>query len=146
MELKREIFRQNRALEFFSEKELSMQIGHTRHLWPIAILKELIDNSLDACETTGILPEIRITADSECLAIQDNGPGIPEQTIKDSLDYMVRVSDKNYYVSPSHGQLGNALKCVYAVPFVLNGGIGRVDIETEGRRHSIEISVDEITQ
>ena len=33
MELNRETFKQNRSLEFFSEKELSMQIGHDRRLW-----------------------------------------------------------------------------------------------------------------
>ena len=123
-----------------------MQIGHSRAFWPAAILKELIDNALDACETAGILPEIHITADDECLTIQDNGPGVPEKTIEQSMDYMIRVSDKNFYVSPSRGQLGNALKCLYAVPFVLNGDIGKVDIETGGKRHYIEITVDEIAQ
>ena len=53
MDLIRQTFKQNRTLEFFSEKELSMQLGHSRRFWPIAILKELIDNSLDACETAG---------------------------------------------------------------------------------------------
>ena len=79
--LNRQTFKQNRTLEFFSEKELSMQLGHSRPFWPIAILKELIDNSLDACETAGILPEIGISADDECLTISDNGPGIPEKLL-----------------------------------------------------------------
>jgi DNA topoisomerase VI subunit B len=144
--LNRETFKQNRSLEFFSEKELSMQIGHSRRFWPIAVVKELIDNSLDACETAGILPEIHITADDECLTIQDNGPGIAEKTIEQSLDYMVRISDKNFYTSPSRGQLGNALKCLYAVPFVMTDDTGRVGIETSGKTHHIEISVDQIAQ
>ena len=42
-----------------------MQIGHPKGFWPIAILKELIDNSLEACETAGALPDIEITVDSE---------------------------------------------------------------------------------
>ena len=146
MELNRETFKQNRSLEFFSEKELSMQIGHSQQFWPIAILKELIDNSLDAAETAGILPDVEIKADGVALTIQDNGPGIPEKTIEQSMDYMIRVSDKNFYVAPSRGQLGNALKCLYAVPFVLNGNIGKVDIETGGKIHHIEISVDQIAQ
>ena len=144
--LARETFRQNRTLEFFSEKELTMQIGHSRLFWPIAILKELIDNALDACETAGVLPEIHISADGESLTVTDNGPGIPEKTIEQSLDYMIRVSDKNGYVSPSRGQLGNALKCVYAMPFVLNGDHGRVEIDTRGTAHRIEVSIDEIAQ
>ena len=52
--LERTTFETNRELEFFSEKELSMQIGHGRDLWPVALTKELIDNALDACETAGI--------------------------------------------------------------------------------------------
>ena len=146
MELNRETFKQNRTLEFFTEKELSMQIGHSRRFWPVAILKELIDNSLDACETAHILPEIHIKADDECLTISDNGPGIPEKIIDQSLDYMIRVSDKNFYTPPSRGQLGNALKCLYAVPFVMSGDTGRVDIETDGKVHHIEITVDQIAQ
>jgi len=145
-QLSRETFQQNRSLEFFSEKELSMQIGHDRRTWPIAIAKELIDNSLDACEAAGVLPDIHITADDEMLTVSDNGPGIPEKVIEQSLDYLFRVSDKNFYVSPSRGQLGNALKCLYAVPFILDGTAGRVDIETGGILHTIEITVDQIAQ
>ena len=73
-------------------------------------------------------------------------PRHPEKTIEQSLDYMIRVSDKNFYISPSRGQLGNALKCLYAVPFVMTGDTGRVDIETGGKNHHIEISVDQIAQ
>jgi len=36
-------------LEFFTEKELQLQIGQPKQCWPIALLKELIDNALDAC-------------------------------------------------------------------------------------------------
>lgn len=43
--LDRTTFQMSRVLEFFSEKELQMQIGFPRQLWPIALLKELIDNA-----------------------------------------------------------------------------------------------------
>jgi len=144
--LKRETFTTNRTLEFFTEKELTMQIGHSRLWWPIAIVKELIDNSLDACESAGILPEIEVKVDEDGVSVRDNGPGLPEDTLKRSLDYMIRVSDKNHYVSPSRGQLGNALKCVYAVPFVMDGELAFVDIATCGKTHRIEITLDRIAQ
>ena len=38
-----------RALEYLSENELTKQIGYPRHLWPLAIAKELLDNGLDNC-------------------------------------------------------------------------------------------------
>jgi len=51
---KRETFTTSRLLEFFTEKELTMQIGFSRPGWAIALLKELIDNALDACEGAGV--------------------------------------------------------------------------------------------
>ena len=54
--LNRIAFEQSRELEFFDEKELNLQIGTARGSWALAILKELVDNALDACEKapTGI--------------------------------------------------------------------------------------------
>ena len=53
----RETFSLSREFEYLSESELEKQIG-PREIWPLAIVKELIDNSLDNCEEHGILPEI----------------------------------------------------------------------------------------
>ena len=119
--LERTTFQTSRLLEFFSPKELQMQIGSSQEQWPLALLKELIDNGLDACETSGIAPEITVTIDQDAVSVRDNDPGIPPKTIERSLDYLYRVSDKNHYVSPTRGQLGNALKYVWAAPFVANG-------------------------
>ena len=124
----RKLFTTSRLLEFFTEKELSMQIGHSKEWWPIALLKELIDNSLDAAENINKPPEIQIVIAENYFSVEDNGPGIPDKVINRSLNYTVRVSDKSYYVSPTRGQLGNALKCVYAAPFVANGEIGKIEI------------------
>jgi DNA topoisomerase VI subunit B len=144
--LKRETFITDRTLEFFSEKELQMQMGCSRNSWPVAIVKELIDNSLDACETVGILPEIEVLLDSKGVSVKDNGPGLPVKTLEQSLNYMVRVSDKNYYISPSRGQLGNALKCLWAMPYVIDGGNGRVDVSTKSKTHRIDVVLNLIAQ
>ena len=61
--LTRETFETRRESEYFTEKELRAQIGHGPEGWPLAILRELIDNSLDACEMSGVPPEISVTAD-----------------------------------------------------------------------------------
>jgi Protein of unknown function C-terminus (DUF2399) len=60
----------------------------------------------------------------------------------------VRVSDKAYYVSPSRGQLGNAFKCLWALPYVLSGyrQHGQVDVCTSGVRYEVRVSVDHIAQ
>ena len=39
--LTRTTFQTSRLLEFFSEKELSRQIGFPKAQWPIALLKDL---------------------------------------------------------------------------------------------------------
>jgi len=43
--LDRIIFTTSRLLDFFSEKELTAQIGHSRDHWPVVVLKELVDNN-----------------------------------------------------------------------------------------------------
>src|SRR5258708_2139929 len=143
--LERTTFTTSRILEFFSEKELTMQIGHDKDKWGIAILKELIDNSLDGCEKANTQPHINILVTPNSFSVSDNGSGLPEETIKKSLDYITRTSDKSHYISPTRGQLGNALKCVYALPFVADGE-GRVEIETSGKRYTINITLDRIGQ
>ena len=45
--LNRQTFSMDRSLEFFSEKELSMQIGCSKDSWSISVVKELIENQTD---------------------------------------------------------------------------------------------------
>lgn len=144
--LERTTFETSRLLEFFTEKELQMQIGASRNDWPLALTKELIDNALDACEVAGVAPDITVEATDSAVAVQDNGPGLPIQTLSCSLDYLVRVSDKAHYVSPTRGQLGNALKCIWAAPFVADGEQGRVEVTTGGAVHVIDVTLDRIAQ
>ena len=145
--LNRQTFTISRMMEFFTTKELQMQIGHPIGWWPAALLKELVDNALDACEGAGVQPSISVVVGEDFLIVEDNGPGLPRATLERSLDYAIRVSDKSNYVSPSRGQLGNALKCVWAAPFVATGGdFGCVEIVTGGYAHRIEVSLDRIAQ
>jgi len=145
--LHRTAFVTDRTLEFFTESELTTQMGYGRQLWPLVLAKELIDNALDACETSNESPEISITLEPDAMTIADNGPGIPAEIIKESLDYHVRISDKKHYVSPTRGQLGNALKCVWAAPFVANGArSGLIEVEARGVHHRIEVKLDRLQQ
>ena len=50
------------------------------------------------------------------------------------------------YVSPTRGAQGNALKTILAMPFVLDGAQGQVDISAQGQRHEIIFRVDQIRQ
>jgi DNA topoisomerase VI subunit B len=144
--LARNTFQTSRLLEFFSEKELQMQIGFPKELWPIALLKEEIDNALDAAESVGRLPDLEGTLEADRLSVRHHGPGLPVKTLKRSLNYHVRVSDKTYYMSPSRGQLGNALKCLYAAPYMAHGEGGYVEVTTGGTTHRIAVTLDRIAQ
>ena len=97
-------------MEFCTRRELINQTGHEVYEWPLVVIKELVDNALDACEEAEIAPVIAITVRGHSIIIKDNGPGIPAQTIKGVLDYNIRVSSREAYVSPTRGAQGNALK------------------------------------
>lgn len=144
--LNRTAFVTDRAMEYFTEKQLTQQIGCRSEHWPLALLKELIDNALDAGELAGVAPHISVTVETDALSVEDNGPGLPVTVIEGSLNYAARISDKANYVSPTRGQLGNALKCVWAAPFVIDGENGSVEIHSQGERHLIEVSLDRIAQ
>jgi DNA topoisomerase VI subunit B len=146
-ELRRETFTTSRLLDYFSEKELTLQTGHGRDLWPEVALKELCDNSLDACEGVGIAPQIQVACDAEALIVADNGPGVSPDVVTRVLDFSSKTSSKDYYVSPTRGAQGNALKTILAMPYVLSGGVsGEIVIESQGSRHTIRVSVDRVRQ
>ena len=62
---------------------------------------------------------ISITVKPKSITIQDNGGGIDTETIKSILDYSIRVSSREAYVSPTRGAQGNALKTILAMGYVL---------------------------
>ena len=145
-QLNRTTFETSRLLDFCSEKELTAQIGHDTDDWALVVLKELIDNALDACEEANTAPEITVKVDQDGITVTDNGPGIPGETIAGVMDYSVRVSNREAYVAPDRGAQGNALKTLLAMPFVLDGTCGRVDVASHGERREITFKVDPIRQ
>lgn len=143
----RQTFVTSRSLDFFSEKELIAQIGHSKADWPLVAIKELLDNALDACEEAGIAPEITVTVAEDSLSVQDNGPGLPADIIAHILDYSVRVSSREAYCEPARGAQGNALKTLIAMPYVLSGEVeGRLTVRACGVEHQITVRVDRIRQ
>ena len=146
--LERVVFKTSRLLDFVGRRELTAQIGHPEIEWPLVILKEGTDNGIDICEEAQIAPRVDVAVDTTCgtISIADNGPGISAETVSAILDYTVRVSSREAYVSPTRGAQGNALKTILAMGFALTGERGETVIESRGIAHRIVFAVDRIRQ
>jgi hypothetical protein len=146
--LDRVAFRTSRLLDFTSQRELTAQIGHEPVAWPLVVVKELVDNALDAAEEGQIAPVISIAVSTERgeIVVSDNGPGIPASVVRNLLDHSYRVSSREAYVSPTRGAQGNALKTLIAMPFAFHGEVGTVGVEAQGTRHTITFRVDQLRQ
>jgi len=146
--LERIAFRTSRLLDFVGQRELVAQIGHSVNEWPLVVLKEFVDNAIDACEEAEVAPEVGIAVDTAkgTITVADNGPGIASGTIDDILDYTVRVSSREAYVSPTRGAQGNALKTILAMGFALSGERGETVIESRGVANHIVFAADRIRQ
>jgi DNA topoisomerase VI subunit B len=144
-------FHVSRLMEFCTRNELVNQTGHAVCDWPLVVLKELIDNGLDACEEAGIMPIISVEVKGDKIIIADNGPGIPASVIHGVLDYSIRVSSREAYCSPTRGAQGNALKTILPMGYVLDEPSGEdasavTIIEAHGIANRIRFSVDHILQ
>src|SRR5262249_43076350 len=151
--LTRVAFTVSRLMEFCSLRELQNQTGHSYDDWLLVALKELMDNGIDGCEEAEVAPVIVITVKRGSITIQDNGGGIATAVIKSILDYSIRVSSREAYVSPTRGAQGNALKTILAMAYVLNREVynhkniepvGQTIVETRGQKHLIEFRVDHV--
>lgn len=145
--LERETFETSRAAEYFSIQELQTQTGQPVHRFPDVVLKELVDNALDAAESAGVAPVVTLYVEHDqetetvVLAVRDNGPGLPTETVEKILNFQTRTSDKAAYRSATRGAQGNALKTVLGIPHAL-GCAAPVVIEAQGVRHTIRAWID----
>ena len=144
--LNRQIFTTSRLADFASRAELERQTGHSASFWPEVILKEAIDNSLDACEAAGVAPVIRIEVGPDGITVEDNGGGIGAETIERILNYNFKTSSNAVYVSPTRGQQGNALQTLLAMAHALTGKPGVTVIESRGVQHRITFDIDPISR
>ncbi|MBN1511015.1 MAG: DNA topoisomerase VI subunit B [Phycisphaerae bacterium] len=95
-----EFFAKNRHLLGFDNKRKAM----------LTTVKEAVDNSLDACEEAGILPDIwievsQLTEDRFCVCVRDNGPGIVKQQIPNIFGKLLYGS-KFHRLKMARGQQG----------------------------------------
>jgi hypothetical protein len=139
----RVVFQVSRLMEFCTKRELQNQTGHSVNDWPLVVLKELMDNALDACEEAEVAPVIEVIVGPGSITITDNADGFAAKTIDAILDYSIRVSSREAYVSPTRGAQGNPLKTILAMGYVLDrehadaDAAGVTIIESRGITHRI---------
>jgi DNA topoisomerase-6 subunit B len=95
-----EFFERNRHILGFDSQIKSLIMG----------IKEAVDNSLDACEEAGMLPEImvmveKVDKDEFRVTVEDNGPGIIKKAIPNVFGRLLYGS-RFHAVRQSRGQQG----------------------------------------
>ncbi len=132
--------------DFFTVQGLQKQTGQSYSDFGNVVIKELMDNSLDASEYAGVNPDVTVIKGSgpdNCLlvSVTDNGTGIDPDTISKILNYDTRTSDKAVYRTCSRGAQGNALKTIVGIPCALKMN-DPITIESKGLRHSIKATIN----
>ena len=135
--------------EFFERnKHILGYDSPTRAL--ITAVKEAVDNSLDACEEAGILPDINLsirpvddTKDEYILVLEDNGPGIVKKQIPKIFGKLLYGS-RFSAIRQSRGQQGIGISAAVMYSQVTTGKPTKIlsKIDEAHPAYSIEIILD----
>ena len=133
--------------EFFERNKHILGFGNpTRAL--VTSVKEGVDNALDACEESGILPDISVQIsnheDSEChLIIEDNGPGIIRKQIPHIFGRLLYGS-RFHAIRQSRGQQGIGISAVVLYGQLTTGKHVKISSKIEEDRPAIitQLAID----
>nr|MCR5165404.1 ATP-binding protein [Thermoguttaceae bacterium] len=132
--------------EFFSKNRHLLGFDNPRKAL-LTTLKEAVDNSLDACEEAGILPEIwvKITEtapDRFKVDVQDNGPGILKKQIPNVFGKLLYGS-KFHRMRMSRGQQGIGISAAGMYGVLTTGKPVRIVSQTSpNKTHFYEIRIN----
>ena len=134
------------ASDYFTPRGLQAMTGQPLRRFMSVVVKELLDNAIDACERKGVAPCLTVAVDSVSagqiqITVADNGPGIPPDVARQLLTFETRTSDKAAYRSPTRGAQGNALKTVLGIPCALGLRVPLL-IEAQAVRHTLHAWTD----
>lgn len=114
----------------------------------LTCVKEAVDNSLDACEEAGILPEISVEIEQLAesrfrVNVTDNGPGIVRQQIPKIFAKLLYGS-KFHRLRMSRGQQGIGISAAGMYGQLTTGASTRILSKTKGHRkaHRMEVQID----
>jgi DNA topoisomerase-6 subunit B len=132
--------------EFFAKNRHLLGFDNPRKAL-LTTVKEAVDNSLDACEEAGILPEIWVHieptgTDRFKVGVQDNGPGILKKQIPLIFGKLLYGS-KFHRLRQSRGQQGIGISAAGMYGVQTTGKpvkiISRVDVKKPAHYYEIQI-------
>lgn len=133
-----EFFEKNRHLLGFDNKRKSL----------LTTIKEAVDNSLDACEEAGILPEIIVEVldmgkDRFKVIVEDNGPGIIKPQIPKIFAKLLYGS-KFHRLKQSRGQQGIGISASVMYGQLTTGRPAKITSKVNGNSvaHYYELKID----
>lgn len=137
--------------EYFSKN--LQQVGFSSPTKAVlTTLKESVDNSLDACEEAGILPEIKVKIKKEgtgsgkntdliSVVVEDNGPGLPLKDISQVFgEYL--ASSKFGQGRCSRGQQGIGISAATTWAQLTNAKGAKVTSKTKSMSNAISVLVN----
>lgn len=132
--------------EFFEQNKQMLGFGsQTRAL--VTAVKEAVDNSLDATEEADILPDIRVeimeNEEYYTLIVEDNGPGIPKDSVPKvfgKLLYGSRFDSR----SQTRGQQGIGISAAVLYSQLTSGNPARITSKPaeENEGYYVELGID----
>lgn len=143
----------SRTTDNFTQSGLSAQTGQDADQWGRYIVKESLDNSLEAGDD---VPSITVWIETDenevrSITISDDGPGVSSEDIDTIFgDVHAYGGTKRHYCRPTRGNQGNALMTILGVQYLCdrpllvrsNGTEYRVTADTETYEVAASIDID----
>jgi DNA topoisomerase-6 subunit B len=133
-----EFFAKNRHLLGFDNKRKAL----------LTTVKEAVDNSLDACEEAGILPDLHVAIDQLAedrfrVTVRDNGPGIVKGQIPNIFGKLLYGS-KFHRLKMSRGQQGIGISAAGMYGLLTTGKSVHITSRTSPKKtaHHFQIQID----
>lgn len=133
-----EFFEKNRQILGFDSVPRSL----------LTSVKEAVDNSLDACEESGILPDIFIKIESKSrnlltLIVEDNGPGIVKEQIPKVFAKLLYGS-RFHSMKQSRGQQGIGISAAVLYSQLTSGRPAKIvsKIDKDAPAHYFELLIN----
>lgn len=133
-----EFFAKNRHLLGFDNKRKAL----------LTTVKEAVDNSLDACEEAGLLPEIHVVLDQLAeerfrVSVRDNGPGIVKNQVPNIFGKLLYGS-KFHRLKMARGQQGIGISAAGMYGLITTGKPIHVTSRTSAKKpaHHFQLQID----